>query len=1659
MTRKTGLLLMPLCIIALFLTIFDFAPRASMKGRRQGEAVKPQPPLEIGYRSPTARHKVQVSDASLAGRIGARGGRLVGNYETYQIYEVDTATIDSLASEPSIAVRDEDNLVMLNAGAIDTTGAEIQSARRPLGAFEGKRMHLVQFAAPVKPEWYRALADTGAQIITYIPNNAYLVYGHAKSLQAVQRLAANVGQWDTPYTSRQRLDASLAHPQSARGSKTRMDGEPKHAVNLSVAGHELYAVQLVADEAENQKTLALIDEVKLEPVLKRERFLNYVNIVAALAPEVVAEIAERADVVSIQRWVMPKKMDERQNMIIAGNLTGNAPAPGDYLAYLAGRGFSFGAATFGVNVSDSGIDNATTTPNHFALYTTGDATTAASSRVVYNRLEGRPNSGSTLQGCDGHGNINAHIIGGFVPTGSVNGVNFAAAPHADAQGFRYGLGVAPFVKLGSSVIFDPNNFTNPNYFNLEARAYNDGMRISSNSWGADSSAYSIDSQQYDALVRDAQPSNSVFPTPGNQEQVIVFAAGNAGGAAGSIGFPASAKNVISVGAAENVHPFSGVDGCGVSDAGADNINDIVGFSSRGPTSDGRRKPDIMAPGTHVTGGVAQAATANPVGSGSGSKNACFNGGGVCGGVSSFFFPANQQYYTASSGTSHSTPAIAGAAALLRQHFLNRGQAAPSPALTKALMMNSARYMTGAGANDTLPSNNQGMGELSLNNYFDIFDAGHILRDQTAIDTFNASGQERTFTGNIADNNKPFRVTLAWTDAPGPTAGNAFVNNLDLEVTIGGQVYRGNVFSGAHATTGGTADTRNNVESVFLPAGAAAGNFVVRVRGTNIAGNGVPGVGGALDQDFALVVSNAVALPAAVINAGAASLTSESVTPANNTPDPGETVTANFPLNNVGTSDTANLVATLQSSGGITPVGNSSRTYGVLAASGAPVSQPFTFTAAGACGSEVTATLALSDGANNLGTVTYTFHLGTQSSATILSQNFDTTNLPALPGGWTSAHMGGTADWITSNTRPDSAPHAAFAPNNPTVSSLELMTPSIAISSSTARLTFRHAYNLEADSTSTVVGYDGMVLEIQIGAGSYTDIVAAGGNFLAGGYTRSIDTNYANPISGRQAWSGLSAGTIDAPGYITSIVNLPRSAAGQNIRLRWRVATDSDSVAVGAAEVRIDSIAITDFISTCNTQACSITCPANIFVAAEPGQNGAIVNYPNPAVTGSCQNVSGSPATGAFFPSGTTTVNVSTGAGAACSFTVTVSQPLASSTLAISEFRLRGAQGALDEYIEIVNLTDRPFTVASGDNSGGWSIAALDATGTQANIIAVIPNDTVIPARGHYLIANNTPATGYSLGNYGGTGNAIPNATYTADIPDNTGIGLFNTSDAGQVNFGRRIDAVGFAGQSGALASLFSEGDKLPDIGSSDGEYAFVRKQTTGIARDTGDNARDFDFVSPDAGVFGAVQSLPGAPGPENLSSPTQRNAGLKASLVDPACNAFGAADSACARHRDGTPDAANRSTLGTLSLRRKFTNKTGEPVTRLRFRIVDLTAGAAASSGTADLRARTSLDFVATCADICLDTGSSATDINGVTLETTAGANTGGINSTLAQGKITLDSKLAPGASTNVHFLLGVERNGSFRFLVNVEAVTSSISPLKGERKSGEQGGRRKAVR
>ncbi|MGH9847153.1 MAG: BACON domain-containing protein, partial [Blastocatellia bacterium] len=169
----------------------------------------------------------------------------------------------------------------------------------------------------------------------------------------------------------------------------------------------------------------------------------------------------------------------------------------------------------------------------------------------------------------------------------------------------------------------------------------------------------------------------------------------------------------------------------------------------------------------------------------------------------------------------------------------------------AYLMNAATYMSGTGAGGDLPSNSQGMGRMDLGRAFD--GVARLLTDQTQV--LGATGQTFQVNGSVASAAQPLRVTLAWTDAPGATTGGPWVNNLDLEVTISGTTYRGNVFSGANSTTGGTVDGKNNVESVYLPAGTS-GNFSVTVRAANIAGDGVSGNADTTDQDFALVVYNA-----------------------------------------------------------------------------------------------------------------------------------------------------------------------------------------------------------------------------------------------------------------------------------------------------------------------------------------------------------------------------------------------------------------------------------------------------------------------------------------------------------------------------------------------------------------------------------------------------------------------------------------------------------------------------------------------------------------------------------------------------------------------------------------------------------------------------------
>src|SRR5262249_43084540 len=154
----------------------------------------------------------------------------------------------------------------------------------------------------------------------------------------------------------------------------------------------------------------------------------------------------------------------------------------------------------------------------------------------------------------------------------------------------------------------------------------------------------------------------------------------------------------------------------------------------------------------------------------------------------------------------------------------------------------------------LPGARQGWGLLNLQRMFAPVD--RIIYDQSPERTFTESdGTPFQISGVISDPGNEFRVMLSWTDAPGDAATNApLINQLNLEVVVAGVVYKGNHFSGQYSVPGGQQDFVNNVQGVRLPAGTS-GPFVIRVRPTVIAADGVPGNSSPLDQDFALVVTN------------------------------------------------------------------------------------------------------------------------------------------------------------------------------------------------------------------------------------------------------------------------------------------------------------------------------------------------------------------------------------------------------------------------------------------------------------------------------------------------------------------------------------------------------------------------------------------------------------------------------------------------------------------------------------------------------------------------------------------------------------------------------------------------------------------------------------
>lgn len=381
---------------------------------------------------------------------------------------------------------------------------------------------------------------------------------------------------------------------------------------------------------------------------------------------------------------------------------------------------------------------------------------------------------------------------------------------------------------------------------------------------------------------------------------------------------------------------------------------------------------------------------------------------------------------------------------------------------------------------------------------------------------------------------------------------------------------------------------------------------------------------------------------------------------------------------------------------------------------------------------------------------------------------------------------------------------------------------------------------------------------------------------------------------------------------------------------------------------------------------------------------------------------------------------------------------------ISELRLRGPAGAEDEFIELYNNTDSDINVQSLDGTPGWSVVISNGTITGA--IFTIPNGEIIPARGHLLGGNSN---GYSLCNYpGGNGSpilgeakgpepaalaapcvanglngtfahTIPDQTWAIDVPDGAGVALFATTNGTNFTAATRLDAVGFTNS----PALYKEGSGIPNVVTANLEHTYYRDLSNVTPRDTADNASDFLLVGTAPGI--QVARL-GAPGPENLQSPIVNNTTIVGTLLDPSVSSSSSPN----RDRNLTPE--ENATFGTMYIRRTITNSTGQPISRLRFRVINITSfgtpGCSAPT-CADLRALTSTDEI-------LVGGPQPIAVMGLRLETPPEQPAGGANnSSLSADTITLLNPIMPGDSINIVFKLGVMRTGSFRFFVNIEAL------------------------
>ncbi|HLF26854.1 MAG TPA: S8 family serine peptidase [Anaerolineae bacterium] len=696
--------------------------------------------------------------------------------------------------------------------------------------------YLVQFRAPVQPAWKDQLAALGADVLDYVPDFAFKV--RMTPAQALQAQSLGSVGWVGLFHPAYKLSPALARDGAAHAYRVRIE----RGADAALAATAIAASGATVLGREGGDLLIAADAAQLD------------------------RVAQVLDVAWVENYVLNEKHNEFGGGVIVGANTAHA------------RGYD--GSTQIAAVSDTGL---------------GDGTAAgAHPDIPASRIVSIFNWPGVTDSC-----FTQIINDGARDVDSGHGTHTSASVLSDGGPGGEGKGVAPAARLvfqatenwavPSALCQALFGYT-PGYYliGLPAdlrphfqQAYDAGARIHSNSWGAAVAGdYNANSAETDDFVWN------------HRDMIITFSAGNEGTDANangvvdndSIGSPATAKNVLTIGASENDRQgnwqcdtsltytsydayqtgqtcnsmggnqagFLGTWGQRypadfpaaplANDVTAGNPQQMASWSSRGPTDDTRIKPDVVAPGTWVLSGFSslyQEGYGDPVNP----QNNIYQWDG-------WGMPRNGQYKYMG-GTSMSNPIAAGAATVVRDYYQKAYTHAASAALVKATLINSAVDLldeNNDGANDNdfpIPNVHEGWGRLNLAN----------ATDETAEFVDNTSGLitsgTATFAYDVTPGGSPFKVSLVWSDFPSTESASVnLVNDLDLTVTApgGATVYRGNVFSGGWSATGGSADRRNNVENVYVQS-AAAGTWTVEVRGFNVP-NG--------PQPFALVVDGGTA---------------------------------------------------------------------------------------------------------------------------------------------------------------------------------------------------------------------------------------------------------------------------------------------------------------------------------------------------------------------------------------------------------------------------------------------------------------------------------------------------------------------------------------------------------------------------------------------------------------------------------------------------------------------------------------------------------------------------------------------------------------------------------------------------------------------------------